>query len=244
MAKQNGAENGEPAAMYVAWGTFKNSIMDGMAEGLPSVIDKSIFETMAGGVQSGMMSGLKFLGLIDDDGRPTPALVKLTKAESEPDRKAALAEILNRKYGALVSIGLDKASMKQLLDTLETTYRVSGETREKAARFFISAAQYAGIPLSRYITEGGVSMGRRKPAKRPAAPPPAPLPDGHVPLPPAMQPVGGEQRSVTLSSGGTLTLSASVGFMKLAKKDRDFVFGLIDQLDAYENENPSDEADE
>lgn len=253
MAKQNGGDNGGQAAVYVGWGTFRNSIIDGMTEGLPNVIDKSIFVGMAGGVQSHMMAGLKFLGLIDEEGHPTEALSQLT-AENEADRKVALAEILKSRYAALIAIGLERASMKQLLDTLESSYRVSGDTREKAARFFISAAQYAGVPISRHILEGGISAGRRKaPAKRPSSP------EIQAPAvtvaPTTSAPIGspsvGEQRVVNLVSGGTLTLSASVGFMKLAKADRDFVFGLIDQFDEYEkktqpvvNNNDNNEEDE
>lgn len=48
-----------------------------------------------------------------------------------------------------------------------------------------------------------------------------------------------EHRIVTLASGGTITitleLSASVGLMKMAKPDRDFVAGIIDRVDDYES---------
>lgn len=245
MAKSNGSENGEVAAAYVGWGTFKNSILDGMAEGLPNVIGKSIFVGMAGGVQSHMMASLKFLCLIDDEGRPTAELTRLVSG-AEQDQKAVLAEILNNRYSALISLGLDKASMKQLTDTLERVYRVTGDTTERAARFFISAAQYAGIPLSRHIMEGAISVRRRRSSRRPATAPTAPAESirdstaAASTVPPS--PVG-EHRVVQLVSGGTLTLSASVGFMKLAKSDRDFVFGLIDQLDSYEANN-ADEGDD
>jgi len=240
MVNQTAEETGSYAAVYVGWGTFKNTIIDGMAEGLPNVIDKSIFVGMAGGVQSHLMAGLKFLGLIDDAGRPTEALKKLT-SNSEPERKKALGEVLRSRYAALIAIGLDKASMKQFLDTLETKYAVTGDTKTKAARFFIAAAQYAGIALSRHITEGVVAAGRKQPAKR--------IPNGesrNAPEPPLESGTTaiGEQRVLKLASGGTLTVSASVGFMKLAKADRDFVFGLIDQLDDYESKNPNDPDDE
>lgn len=44
----------------------------------------------------------------------------------------------------------------------------------------------------------------------------------------------GESRSVTLKSGGTLTLSASTKFLALSSADRKFVFELIDKLEEYE----------
>lgn len=212
-----------------------------MAEGLPNVIDKSIFVGMAGGVQSHMMAGLKFLGLIDDVGRPTKALKDLT-TDNEAERKKVFGQIVTSRYAALFAIKVESASMKQLLDTLESEYRVTGDTREKAARFFISAAQYAGIPLSTHILKGGISAGRKKTQKR------AVSGDGSTGAdtsakspPPPPPPSGGEQRVVTLAGGGTLTLTASVGFMKLPRTDRDFVFSLVDQLDAYEEANPPDD---
>lgn len=53
----------------------------------------------------------------------------------------------------------------------------------------------------------------------------------------------GESRSVTLRSGGTLTISASTGFLSLSSADRKFVFGLIDSLEAYEKGNSQDDDD-
>ena len=48
------------------------------------------------------------------------------------------------------------------------------------------------------------------------------------------QPQAAESRSVTLKSGGTLTLSATTKFMALSTADCNFVFGLIDELDKYQ----------
>ena len=44
----------------------------------------------------------------------------------------------------------------------------------------------------------------------------------------------GTSRAVSLQSGGTLRLSASIDLFKLSAADRNFVFGLIDKLEAYE----------
>jgi len=39
---------------------------------------------------------------------------------------------------------------------------------------------------------------------------------------------------VTLRSGGTVTASASINLFKLPAEDREFVFGLIDEIHEYE----------
>jgi len=44
---------------------------------------------------------------------------------------------------------------------------------------------------------------------------------------------GGARNTVTLASGGTLTLALSVDLFALSENDRKFVFGLIDQVTGY-----------
>ena len=53
------------------------------------------------------------------------------------------------------------------------------------------------------------------------------------------------EKTVSLLSGGRLSISLSVDlFELLSKEDRDFVFGLIDMLQAYEAKNPTKEENE
>jgi hypothetical protein len=52
---------------------------------------------------------------------------------------------------------------------------------------------------------------------------------------------GGESRSVTLKSGGTLTLHTTTKFMALSVTDRAFVFELIDKLVDYDQKNTTKE---
>lgn len=70
-------------------------------------------------------------------------------------------------------------------------------------------------------------------------------PDPLTDIPPKIDPgVGaGESRTVTLRSGGTLTISASAGWLSLSADDRKFVFGLIDELTAYEKKSATDDND-
>jgi hypothetical protein len=49
-----------------------------------------------------------------------------------------------------------------------------------------------------------------------------------------------EHRVIRLASGGTITLSVSASLMKSAKADRDFVLGLLDRIDDYENGSTDD----
>lgn len=99
------------------------------------------------------------------------------------------------------------------------------------------------------------AFGPVKPAEVAKEPPAPPEPKGETPAPPpppveakrepemvmalhlqteARKPTRGDERTITLRGGGTLTLSISVEILKLRGEDRVFVFDLIDKLADYE----------
>jgi hypothetical protein len=222
------------AAVYVAWSTFKNAL-DGLAQGIPNRVDRSAFPGLAGGVQSQLLAGMKFLGLITDDHHPTKAL-HLVAVPDEAARKEKLAQILRDRYSELFALDLMKVTPAQLAEQMGASYSVSGATREKAIRFFLSAVEYVGIPVSRLFKSksgNGTASARRRRPVRPRGPVSAgdPTP-GAEPGP--VQPGGGTTRVVKLKSGGTLTVLASLDLFSLSPTDRTFVFELIDRLEKYE----------
>jgi hypothetical protein len=232
------------AAVYVSWITFKNEIIDGLAEGLPNVIDKTLFPGQAGGVQNQIMTALKFLGLIDDNGKPTKSLHELTAPE-ESARKQAMGAILRSRYSAIFALDIERATMGQLDEAMSSSYSVSGDTRGKAIRFFLAAAKYAEIPLSRHLTNGTPPLAKKKSngARRAqqtgqstlVSAPAAPAPEPQAPTTATAVPsTTGTSRTVALASGGSLTVSASLDLFMLSHGDREFVFKLIDQLAEYE----------
>jgi hypothetical protein len=220
------------SAVYVSWGTFKNAI-DTLEQGIPNLIDRSAFSGLSWAVQSQLISAMKFLGLIEDNGKPTQHLIELA-VQDEEKRKAKLRFILKERYQALFALGLDKATTNQLIDELANSYSVTGDTRDKALRFFVSAAQYSGVPMSRFVLpqENGQSTKKRRYTRRSKAVADV---DDDVDATPLPQPTTGTSRTVELKSGGTLTVMASMDVFNLTPDDRNFVFALIDKLNEYEN---------
>lgn len=225
------------AAVYVSWITFKNSI-ESLSQGIPNQIDRSTFPSLSGGVQSQLFAALKFLGLMTNDDKPTPELHALAVTDEEK-RKEKLKEILQSRYGSIIALDLMKATPQQVANKLGEEYGVSGDTKDKALRFFLSAVQYVGIPVSRFFkisgaTPGGSSNGtrtkRRTTSRLKSAEPEAGELEEREERP------SGTSRVVKLKSGGTLTLAASLDLFQLSPTDRTFVFGLIDELDKYEKE--------
>lgn len=226
------------AAVYVGWTTFKNAL-DQLAQGIPNRIDRTCFPGQAGGVQSQLLAALKFLGLTDDEGKPSHSLHALAVGD-EAARKEQLKKILQDRYVELFALDLTKTTPAQLSETMAASYNVSGETREKAIRFFLTAASYAGIAMSNLLLKAKPSTtnGSASRRRRPSRPRERILgSEEEAEYVEAIEKIpAGEFRSVALKSGGTLTLSASAKFMSLSSADRNFVFGLIDKLEEYEGE--------
>src|ERR1700733_7919199 len=65
---------------YTSYRTFKTFIEDLHEHGVPSRIDRSVLTRFSGVVGTQLMHALRFLGLIEDDGRPPPRSPNLRKA--------------------------------------------------------------------------------------------------------------------------------------------------------------------
>ena len=222
------------AAVYVSWLTFLNALTS-LAQGLPNQIDRSSFPGLSGGVQSQLFAGLKFLGLITDDGKPTAQLHSLAVPD-ESARKLALKSILEECYADLFALDLAKTTPKQLADCMADSYNVTGDTKDRAVRFFLQAATYVGIPLSRYLRVPGASTPTQQRVRRRVGSAKPKLVSNDEPVAGATTATAGARRVITLESGGTLSLIASIDLFQLTPSDRTFVFGLIDAFEKYEKD--------
>lgn len=223
-------ESSTPA--YIPWKTFTNTL-DALAQSMPNRIDRSAFPGQSGAVQNQLLLAFRFFGLIGEDGKPTPTLLGIAVVD-DAARKAALRKLIEHKYQPLFALNLMKTTPAEFAEKMTEVYTVTGDTRLKASRFFLAALAYLGIEVSERLLRdktralGGGTTTRRKRLSRPDGP------DDEEEDDEGEQAQAGESRSVTLRSGGTLTLSASTKFMALSSTDRNFVFGLIDKLEEYE----------
>jgi Family of unknown function (DUF5343) len=162
---------------YVPWKTFKNFI-DGLRSNMPSRIDKSLMGTMSGATQGQLISALRFMGLITDNGTPTARLREFVKAEGE-DRTQKMSDMFFDAYRTITEAAadpgepdfnfLDNGTYRQLSDAFATT-GATGETLRKCVAFFLLMAKDAGLELSPHFTvrgsRGGVSRRKRVPGGR------------------------------------------------------------------------------
>jgi hypothetical protein len=227
------------AAVYVSWTTFSNELARLSRGLLPNRIDKSVFPGQSWGVINQLLAAFKFLGLIDDDGKPTESLKAL--AVSDPKKRdEVLSLIIRERYADLFALDLTKATPDELGQKISAVYGATGDTRDKAARFFLAALAHLRIPVSPFLTKakpsagngggnGGAAPRRRRAGSRSRTA----RPQIETPAPSA-QP--GTVRTVTLRSGGSLTVSATLNLFALDSADRRFLNELIEKLEDYEQQ--------
>jgi hypothetical protein len=195
-------------------------------------IDNSIWRTYSTAIQSQLLGSFRFLGLVDDSGRPTISLKRLV--QDKPNRKAVLREVLESSYGRIVALDLTKVSPKQLDDAMHE-YGMTGETHKKVLSFFLRAAKYAELPMSpllgRKIRAGSRRRKRGSPIDQiPFATALGPTPDGLS---------SKDSRTIRLRSGGAVTINVQGSLFDMPADDREFVLGLMDKLREYKTDRSS-----
>ncbi len=223
----NNAQERKPS--YIAFKTFLTAI-ETLEQGLPPAIDRSVWPTFSGGLQSHTLNAFKFLGLIDEKGKVQPRLEALVGAKGE-DKKDVIKEIIIEKYGEAVHLGEINASFQQLSEHFRG-FGVQGGTLEMVIRFFLDACKYVGIkgsPL--WATARKTQRRSRKGESQGGAKSDA----GYVtPLTGAAdENTRANIQTVQLKSGGTLSLSVNVDLISLSQEDREWVFKMIDQFKEY-----------
>jgi hypothetical protein len=222
---------------YIPWKTF-NGFIERMEPPniVPTQIDSTIVKTYAGSVQRLLLQSLRWLELIDLNGKVRDDLKDLVNLKAE--RPRLIRQLLEKRYPWALSLDGNSTEL-QLNAAFGENTGAEGDTRRKAIAFFLAAADYAKVqhsPLwkkSRGRPVGAISSaGRRAAVRRPKATEPKRGP--RTPDPPAI----GDEITVQLRAGGSVTLRVYVSHVALSrnKKDREFVQGLTDALTGYEEE--------
>tara|TARA_Y100001970_G_scaffold76747_3_gene97487 strand:- start:5714 stop:6406 length:693 start_codon:yes stop_codon:yes gene_type:complete len=146
---------------YVPYRTFQTFLEFLFDEGIPDRIDRSVWGArFSGSSGTQLMTTLKVLNLIDQDGRPKKSLEGLVFAEGE-ERKSILYSVLNEFYEPVFRLDLTRASKGQFRDAFKSFGTKEGVI-VKCEAFFIRAAQFAGIKLSKHILAGRHGKTRSK----------------------------------------------------------------------------------
>jgi hypothetical protein len=141
----------KPIPPYVGFGTFTN-FLDGLQQGVPSHIDKSLMSSLSGSSQSQLLSALRYLSLIDEQGCVDDRLDRLVHSQF-PEKREHYSLLAKASYPFLfnefdLSITTPKQFEQKLLDNGATSATVS-----RCTAFFISFAKIANIQISPHLEQ-------------------------------------------------------------------------------------------
>jgi hypothetical protein len=171
---------------YTSYRTFRTFIEDLQEHGVPSRIDRSVLTRFSGVVGTQLMHALRFLVLIEDDGRPTQRLKELVSAHATAHWPEKLLERLRQEYAPMFAIDLETATPSHFNEAFRRAFPAAEAVVQKCVTFFLYAASDAGVKISGRVLKGRKPRSltpRRKPA-RPAPPqfrPPPPPIEGKKP---------------------------------------------------------------
>lgn len=138
---------------YISYRTFHNFV-EGLQQRMPARIDRSYWgDMLSGSTGTQLMAALRFLDLIDENGRPTDRLKPLVSSRGE-QRNNILREIALTSFDFVLEGELDpqNATYSQLEEIFSEKYQLTGQLSRKCLKFFIELSNNAGISLSPFIT--------------------------------------------------------------------------------------------
>jgi Family of unknown function (DUF5343) len=179
---------------YTSYRTFRTFIEDLQEHGVPSRIDRSVLTRFSGVVGTQLMHALRFLGLIEDDGRPTQRLKELVSAHATAHWPEKLLERLRQEYAPMFAIDLETATPSHFNEAFRRAFPAAEAVVQKCVTFFLYAASDAGVKISGRVLKGRKPRSltpRRKPARPAFAYPPIkesePAPPQFRPPPPPIE---------------------------------------------------------
>jgi Family of unknown function (DUF5343) len=153
---------------YTSYRTFKTFIQDLDENGVPSRIDRSVLTRFSGVVGTQLMHALRFLGLIEDQGRPTQRLRELVAAHRDGRWPEVLLELLRQEYAPMFAIELETATPSHFTGAFRKAFPAADAVVQKCVTFFLYAAKDAGVKISPRVLKGRkprTPAPRRKPAR-------------------------------------------------------------------------------
>ena len=139
---------------YVSYRTFYNFI-ERLQQHMPSRIDRSYWgELLSGSNGTQLMAALRFLYLVDINGKPMEILKRLVEMRGE-QRAKILHDVTDDAYGFVLksSLDLESATYSQLVEVFHSTYQLTDDVSRKCVKFFIALANDAGLKISPFITK-------------------------------------------------------------------------------------------
>jgi hypothetical protein len=140
---------------YVSYRTFYNFIERMHQQGTPQRIDRSYWSSiLSGSTGPQLMAAMRFLNLVDANGKPTEQLKFLVPSEGE-QRAQLMRNVTTEAFNFVLKSNLDlnSATYAQLEECFADTFSLTNDVGRKCVKFFIAMAIDAGMPISPHITK-------------------------------------------------------------------------------------------
>jgi len=117
-----------------------------MAADPPNRVDRSYLDSQSGTVQTYLIAAYKAFGFLSEDAKPTDLVHRFVHAET---RKELVGELFRICYPTICPLGETNSTTGELTEAFAQAFpALTGESRVKAIRFFLSGAGYADLKLS------------------------------------------------------------------------------------------------
>jgi hypothetical protein len=138
----------------MSFGVFKSTIEALSEITVPSgPLDRRVLHQLSGAAHGALMSGLSFLGYVDDERRATNTYRQLVESsKNEAEFKKRLLEVVSDKYAPIIGdVDLDRGTMAELEKAFKTYGVPQGQMLTKTIRFYVKVLQECGASLSPHI---------------------------------------------------------------------------------------------
>ncbi len=147
-------EPSKPQPPYMSYGVFKSTIQILAKATVPSgPLDRRVLDGMSGADHGALMSGLKFLGFVDDERRATNVYRQLVEAWNDPAAfKGRLLEVISDKYSPVIGkIDIATGTITDLEKAFKGYGVPSGQMVTKTIRFYLKVLAECGVTVSPYL---------------------------------------------------------------------------------------------
>lgn len=231
---------------YMAFQTFWNFLDELSSKPLPPRIDRSLMGSKSGTDQNNLMAGLLSFGLVDAAGAVLPRMQKFAAADLD-GRKGILGELVEEYYPDELAVSRANDTINALHESFRENFGLTAaETRRKCETFFLHALRVAELPISPHFPQtrsgsGAPGTPKKRLVRKKTG-------TGGTPAQPAHDDPTAEdddtedtsvyKHTVTLQSGGTMTLAVTVNPLALRGTDRAFFYDIVDALVDYQERSP------
>lgn len=139
---------------YVSYRTFWN-FLDGLQQSIPARIDRSYWgERLSGSTGTQLVSALRFLDLIDENGFPTSRLRQIVSNKGA-QRAEIIKQTVHSAYSFLFqdTVNLESATYAQIEEAFHDNFQIANDVTRKCIKFFIGIASDGGIKVSTFVTQ-------------------------------------------------------------------------------------------